>query len=308
VALAGFGSFVVVSAPGARCALGPPAPAPGAPTTAPAATRGQAAPPATAGTPRICQHRRALRSPKGAREHIVVGSAASRLVGGIDLPSGLLLGFGSALLVAGFFIPGEQTAFATALIAVGAGLVALGALSRFVAEFELGLTGVKMKLAQRPPGPIALGVKADQLPRFAALVLGDPEQAREVVEDALARSQQRGKRLSESERDTLALRLLIELLDTAPLKSLLRGKSQVRRDPAGRDVVAPADSRVLEALKTLPFPERVAFLLRLDLSLSLEEIAALLGQSPKEAERDFDRARNVVERSIAVEAAPTDDK
>jgi DNA-directed RNA polymerase specialized sigma24 family protein len=226
----------------------------------------------------------------------------------IGTPTAILLLFGTAMLLAGFFYPGRQAAAATTFIVAGAGMVAVGILLPRMREFEIGPGGFKTKMeSNQPPQPL-LDMQADKLTRFAYLVSGDLVHARELVEEALARSRQQQRRLPASERDMLAVRTLIELLDTIHERHWLRGSPKGSDSRADDDLPSPTNIAVVHALQRLSFPQRVAFLLRADWLLRNDEIATVLERPLETVDDDVKKAREVLRPYMDMETRAVDEQ
>ena len=227
----------------------------------------------------------------------------------VTSPLTLLL-FGTVMLLAGFFYPGKQATAATTFIVAGAGMVAVGILLPRMRELEVGVGGFKTKVVNSqptspPPQPL-LDIQADKLTRFARLVSGDTAHARELVEEAFARSRRRHRRIPPAERDAFIIRTLIELLDTADERRWLRGSPPhdcIRPEEDLPELGDTIDSAVVHALQTLPFVRRVAFLLRADWLLKSDEIAMILERPGVDVDNEIALARDVLRPYINVEGA-----
>lgn len=219
-----------------------------------------------------------------------------------EIPTAFLLLFGVAMLSAGFFYPGREATAATSFIVAGAGLVAVGILAPRLRELEIGPSGFKTKMVSDQPPQLILDVQADKLTRFAYLVSGDLAHARELVEEALARSRQQQRRLPTAERDMCAIRTLIELLDTVRERHWLRGGSKDGTGQPEDDFPMPTNVTVVQALQGLPFSQRVAFLLRADWLLKIDEIAMVLERSVETVDSDVKSARETLRPYIGIES------
>jgi DNA-directed RNA polymerase specialized sigma24 family protein len=216
----------------------------------------------------------------------------------LDRRSTALCVIGVGLLVAGFFYPGSQSAVATTLVVMGSGEVAVGLLLPRMTELEIGPGGVKTKIAVALEQDATLfEVQPASLTRFAVLMCGDPDQGRELVEEALARGRQHQRRLSQGERGVFVLRTLVDLLDTATERSWLRGETTSVAGSLANDGVA-------EALRSLEFGVRAAFLLRVDWPLRSEEVASVLGRTVDAVRTDVELARERLRPLIAPVAGP----
>jgi DNA-directed RNA polymerase specialized sigma24 family protein len=200
---------------------------------------------------------------------------------------------GAVMLAAGFFYQGpKQDAIASILILLGAGELAIGLLLPRLNELEVGPGGFRTKLAAADNEfRVIFNAEAPRLERFAKLMCGEPSLARELVEEALARTEEQQRHLPRSERGAFALRTLIELLETADERIWLRGPPRARvasatTAPRGRE------TEITSALRELDFPVRAAFLLRVDWPLRTEEVAGVL-------DRDVDVVREYIARARA---------
>jgi DNA-directed RNA polymerase specialized sigma24 family protein len=221
-------------------------------------------------------------------------------------PSLLLLGFGAVLLVAAFFYPGREAAAATTFSIAGAVMVGVGVLLPRMRELEIGPAGVKTKLVAEQPPQIFLDKQADKLTRFAHLISGDPVHAKELAEDAIARSGQKQRRLPASERDMFAIRTLIALLDTVQDRRWLLGAEGVRPSRTDGNPLTESNAVVALALQRLPFSQRVAFVLRADLVLRIDEIAMVLQRSVEDVSIDISNAREALRPYIESRAQAAD--
>jgi DNA-directed RNA polymerase specialized sigma24 family protein len=220
-----------------------------------------------------------------------------------DHASLLLLVFGVGMCVAGALYSGPQDAVASTLILAGVAVAVAGVLLPRLRELEIGPGGLKTSIRDDVDPQPLVDAQVPRLNRFAHLVSGDSEQARELVEDALARTRVQHRRVPPDERAAFTLRTLVELLDTAEERHWLRGKLRTRSGHA--DVPDPqASGAVIQALQQLDFPARVAFLLRADWSLRLDEISRLLEQPLEIVKDDVARAREVLRPYIESAVGP----
>lgn len=159
---------------------------------------------------------------------------------------------GISLLSAGFLYPGKEAMTATALIVIGAGMLAMGILFSHIREMEIGPAGFKTKIvAARRARPV-IGLGAQELTRFAYLVSGDHKHARELVEEALARE---GKQYRSRiiELDSSTLRTLFASLETAAERRWLNGTVT----DEGTSIPPPVhNAKVVNALQELSFHQR----------------------------------------------------
>ena len=201
----------------------------------------------------------------------------------------------AAVLIALGMIGGNESR-ADTMMWFGLGLLPLGLLMPRLRNFEVGPGGVKATLAEGDEAfKVVFRAEADRLYRFAYFMCGDPDQARELVESALAKTRDQQRCLASEERGAYALRTLLELLETVEERRWLRGPVAVRAASRRRQKVpAAADARIVAALAELDIPARAAFLLRLDWMLTPEEAAHVLGKPPQVVREDIQRARDHV--------------
>jgi DNA-directed RNA polymerase specialized sigma24 family protein len=210
---------------------------------------------------------------------------------------------GSVLVAAGLLSHGRQTAVVTTLLVVGASQISLAILLPRISKFEIGPGGFKTELAATAEAlpTVTLDCKPDKLTRFAYLVSGDRLQARELVEEALVRSRERRHGRSALERDAFTMRLLVDLLDTARERRWLLGKIAARPPDLEASSPAAADPGVVKALQDLTFPIRVAFLLRADWGLALDDVAKVLQRPVDVVGADVQTARDLLRQQIEPE-------
>jgi hypothetical protein len=192
-----------------------------------------------------------------------------------------LFAFGLLMVLAGAAVPAVSKANGP-LILSGSGAVAASVILPRLKSIDFGGLG---KGEFRPDDSATPGVHADEwmLQRFAWLVCGNAQLARELVEEALADA--RVRKLSPAERGMQELRSLAARLENMQARALLRRRS-VRRE---RNRRAPADDiadegcrPTLEALAKLPVRVRVTYLLRCSWLLSVEEVSTILIAEPAE--------------------------
>jgi DNA-directed RNA polymerase specialized sigma24 family protein len=191
---------------------------------------------------------------------------------------------GTGMLVAGFLFPGSQATVATSLIVAGAAAVAIGVLLPRIDELTVG----PGRLEMTPPVSFVAG--DERLSRFGHLMCGDAAQARELAEEALGIARL-GRRTAD-ERGPIALRALIDLLETAEERRWLHGK------PKRASGTPPEIAPIIEALGELDFIVRVEFLLRVDWALRVEDVAALLDRSVDMIRHDVATARELLRPHI----------
>jgi DNA-directed RNA polymerase specialized sigma24 family protein len=181
------------------------------------------------------------------------------------------------------------------LLVVGVGLVAVALLLGEVKSIDFA--GVfKGEFVTDDPAQ-ATGVHTDEwkLRRFAWLVCGNADEARELVEEALAEA--RVRRVPTGERGTQELRSLVAMLENTRAHALLRRKpSRPRRSGHdGADELADEQCRAtLEALGKLPVRVRVTYLLRCSWLLSVQEVAGIVSAEPVEVNSATELARQAL--------------
>jgi DNA-directed RNA polymerase specialized sigma24 family protein len=201
------------------------------------------------------------------------------------------------MLIMGVLYDGPQKdAIASVLILLGAGELAVGLLLPRLTELEVGPGGFKTKLASNDDEfRIVFNAEAPRLERFAKLMCGDAALARELVEEALARTREQQRHVARSGRGALALRTLTELLETAGERTWLRGSPRSSNPSSSGSEARDPDSAITNALKQLDFPVRAAFLLRVDWPLRTHEVAEVLDRPVDVVRDDITRARHQLE-------------
>jgi DNA-directed RNA polymerase specialized sigma24 family protein len=206
-----------------------------------------------------------------------------------DRRSAALCVLGLTMLGSGFLYDGaNKDVVASALILLGAAELAIGVLLPRLQELEIGPGGFRTKLTAEDTAfrPVVTA-EAPRLERFAKLMCGDSGLARELVEEALAMTREQQRRVPKSERSRLALRTLIELVETAAERRWMRGLGTNSEAPDTSD----SDRAVIEALRRVEFEARAAFVLRVDWALGVEDIAGLLDRTADAVREDIERAR-----------------
>jgi DNA-directed RNA polymerase specialized sigma24 family protein len=211
----------------------------------------------------------------------------------IDWSRGGLFTFGLLMVFAGAALPAVSQANAPLIVAGSAAVAAAVILPR-LQSIDLG--GV-LKGEFRSDDLTTTGVRTDEwtLRRFAWLVCGNAQQARELVEEALADARMR--KLPASERGTQELRSLSAMLENVQAHALLR-RVRARGE---RDRRAPADDiadeqcrPTLEALSRLPVRVRLTYLLRCSWLLSVEQVSTILTAEPAEVREATAQARQAL--------------
>jgi DNA-directed RNA polymerase specialized sigma24 family protein len=200
---------------------------------------------------------------------------------------------GAGLLAAGFLYPGpKKDVIVTVLVLAGAGMLPIGVLLPRLSELEIGPAGFRTKLTDDDTEfrPI-FNAEAPRLNRFAKFMCGNASLARELVEEALARTREQQRAIPRADRGVVALRTLIELLETVGERRWLRGRPGATRRPRGDSESSDPDRAVAEALAGLDFFVRVAFILKVDWPLTTEEVAAILNRPLNAVREDIGQAR-----------------
>lgn len=199
------------------------------------------------------------------------------------MPSLPLVALGAGLLSLGILVvPGTQEAAATVLVFLGSAFAAVGVVSPSFSEMELSPT--KFRLARGEvvaPQPWMIA-EAEILSGIARKVLGDAEQARDTVEEALSRIRRFDRRIPEDKRELTKLKTLVALLDRADQRRLW----------SGGDRAADRATDVLAALQRLDFRMRVALALRSE--FPVKQVAEVLDCSEAEVDADLASARTAI--------------
>jgi DNA-directed RNA polymerase specialized sigma24 family protein len=201
---------------------------------------------------------------------------------------------GAVMLIVGFIYDGpKKDTIASVLILLGAAELAIGLLLPRLSELEIGPSGFKTKLASSDDEfRLIFNAEAPRLERFAKLMCGDAALARELVEEALARTREQQHHVARSDRGAFALQTLIDLLETAGERRWLRGSPRSSwRSSSGSDP-GDRDSAIANALNELDFAARAAFLLRVDWPLRTQEVAEVLNRDVNVVRGDITRARD----------------
>lgn len=204
---------------------------------------------------------------------------------GLNLP---LLAVGLLMVGLGALVPGTQPKAVTALIVTGSSLTALGVLAPIYREFEISLTKFRVARGDEElPAPWMVA-EAETLSSIARLVLGEPELARNTVEDALSKVRRVSRQIPRDDREVMKLKTLVALLDRAEQKRTLAG---------GHKAGNAAPTSVIEALQELDFSDRVAFALRSE--FPLKEVAAILECPEEDIAVRAERARSRIGSGVA---------
>jgi DNA-directed RNA polymerase specialized sigma24 family protein len=211
----------------------------------------------------------------------------------------------AALVTVGFLVIGVAVAVAgskTWMLVAGSALVVAGSfLPRLtLTGVELGFGPVKATLAaQDDEFRRAFQERAERFQRFAWLVCGDADEARGLVEEALAeaRLQQRTQPIDKCIR--YALCTLLDRLETAPDRRLLDGLFGAAPKPrghAGESLrLEDRDRATMAALAGLPVGRRTAYLVRVFFGLPESEVAELVRRPLPEVHDDIVRAQRALE-------------
>jgi DNA-directed RNA polymerase specialized sigma24 family protein len=196
----------------------------------------------------------------------------------------------------GSVLTASLIAFGTTMMAVALVLPRLS-----VSELEVALPGVKAKIAQQEFHR-TFAPRAEDLQSFAWLASGDPVEARNLVEDALAETRRQGRNLPSSERDTFVLRVLVERLDTSSDRRLLLpvlGQRVRGLDEQPPVEVSEAQAALIARFAKLELRIRIAYLLRVTFELPSAEVAHIVGRPQTEVEGDVERARRRLKQLVA---------
>jgi DNA-directed RNA polymerase specialized sigma24 family protein len=206
---------------------------------------------------------------------------------------------GVFLLGAGLFVFSVAGSLPSAskatLLIVGVGLITVALLLGEIKSIDFA--GVFKGEFVTGDSPHATGVHTDEwkLRRFAWLVCGNSDEARELVEEALAEA--RVRKVPSGERGTQELRSLVAMLENTRARALLRRKRLRPRGSGhdGADELADEQCRAtLEALGKLPVRVRVTYLLRCSWLLSVQEVAAIIAAEPVEVDSATEQARKAL--------------
>jgi DNA-directed RNA polymerase specialized sigma24 family protein len=206
---------------------------------------------------------------------------------------------GVFVLGAGLFVFSASGALPSTLeatlLVVGVGLVAVALLLGEVKSIDFA--GVFKGEFVTDDSQRATGVHTDEwkLRRFAWLVCGDADEARELVEEALAEA--RVRKVPAGERGMQELRSLAAMLENTRAHALLRRKPArpQRSGHDGADQLVDDQSRVtLEALGKLPVRVRVTYLLRCSWLLSVQEVGAIIAAEPADVNSATEQAREAL--------------
>lgn len=214
-----------------------------------------------------------------------------------------MFSLGAAMLLLGFLYDGSnKDTVATILILLGAAELAIAALFSRLRELEVGPGKFRARLeASDEDFRAVFEAEAPRLERFGKLMCGDPELARELAEEALARAGKE-RRVTRAERGRVALRTLLDALETAHERKWVRGSGGGSAPPPA----GPREREIIDALASLEFSERAAFLLRVDWPLRNDEVAALLGRSVEDVRDDVVRAQERLQPYIRSIEGPAD--
>lgn len=212
-------------------------------------------------------------------------SRISLISSSLDSTSMLCLAVGTAMLAAGLAYRGDSVVITT-FIVLGAGMIAIGIMLPRMLELEIGLGGVKTKMAAVTDEPRLIDVPIKKLSEFAFLTSGDTDHAREIVEEALARGRRTSRHRSPAERNLITLRTLVGLLDTVRERTWLSGNAS-----AAGGIPHPMRATAIDALQGVPFPVRVIFLLHAICLLTEEDIAVLLERTAADVASSLADAR-----------------
>jgi hypothetical protein len=205
----------------------------------------------------------------------------------IDWSRGGLFAFGLLMVFAGAALPAVSQANAP-LIVAGSAAASPAVIMPRLQSIDLGV----FKGVFRSDDSASTGVRVDEwkLCRFAWLVCGNAQEARELVEEALADA--RVRKVPAGERGARELRNLAAMLENTRAHALLRRTpTRRRRERRAADDVADASFRpTLEVLSKLPVRVRLVYLLRCSWHLSVDEVGAILVAGPDEVNEAAEQA------------------
>lgn len=216
-------------------------------------------------------------------------------LGEIDGTRWSLFGFGVLLLAGGATLHSQATG---SLIAAGSAAAAAALILPRLQNIDFGgvLKG-ELKSADSAPESAGSGVLTDEwrLQRFAWLVCGDAQEARNLVEEALAEA--RARKLPAGKRGAFELASLVAMLENMQARALLRAPrvKQGSRVSRPAEAVEAVECRpTLEALAKLPVRARIAYLLRCSWLLPIGEVAEILGCPAAEADAAVTEGRQAL--------------
>jgi hypothetical protein len=187
------------------------------------------------------------------------------------------------MVAIGALVPGTQPTAVTALIVTGSSLTVIAVLTPVYREFEIGLTKFRFARGDTEAPPPWMVAQVPTLSSIARWVVGDPELARNAVEDTLSMVRRVNRRIPRDNREVIKLKTLVASLDKADQKRALVG---------GGETASIAPRSTVEALQGLDFSARMAFALRSE--FPIKDVAAILDRSEADVASEIERARAVV--------------
>ena len=190
----------------------------------------------------------------------------------------------------------DDGAQGNSLIVLGVGVLTFGVILPVAAEAEIGPGGIKFKtaMADRDAQFEAYRDKAAEgFGRFAVLILGSEEQARDLVDDALVRTYEVWTAVPSEERHAYVRCTLVRLLLGASRLGLVRGP-----------VPSTPDDEAAGALRSLPPTLRAVAVLRDYEGLAIEEIAKILDRPVDSVRDDADDAEARLASLLEAPASP----
>lgn len=133
--------------------------------------------------------------------------------------------------------------------------------------------------------------ESDRLRRLGIFLTGDPEQAADLAQEALARTFRHWRRISGDNPGPYARRILVNLVRSRHRRALLqRRHNDLAIDPVVHDNPRVEEwLRVTNALKQLPPLRRAAIVLRFYEDMSEADIAAVLDRPIGTVKSDIHR-------------------
>jgi RNA polymerase sigma-70 factor (sigma-E family) len=122
-----------------------------------------------------------------------------------------------------------------------------------------------------------VAARGDALLRLAYVLTGNPADAQDVVQDALARALPRWGRIARADDVDAYVRRMVVNAHVSAWRRFRRRESPLPEVHQDRPGPEPADGALWEACATLPRDQRVAVVLRFYEDLSYAEIARLTG-------------------------------
>lgn len=133
--------------------------------------------------------------------------------------------------------------------------------------------------------------ESDRLRRLGIFLTGNPHQAADLAQEALARTYRHWRRIAAGDPGPYARRILVNLVRSRHRRSVLqRRHDALAIDPVARDNPRIEEwLRVTNALKQLPPARRAAIVLRFYEDMSEADIAAVLDRPVGTVKSDIHR-------------------